>query len=50
MNRDVLHRTPEQNIEWLNSFFLLRWLDGVNRLPSALEYLEGERVTGAGEK
>jgi hypothetical protein len=30
MNRDVLNRTPGQNIEWLNSFFLLRWLDGVN--------------------
>jgi hypothetical protein len=30
MNRDVLNRTPEQNIEWLNSFFLLRRLDGVN--------------------
>jgi hypothetical protein len=30
MNRGVLNRTPEQNIEWLNLFFLLRWLDGVN--------------------
>ena len=41
MNRDVLNRRPEQNIEWLNSFFLLRWLDGVN------DYLPRWRISKA---
>jgi hypothetical protein len=41
MNRDVLNRTPEQNTEWLDSFFLLRWLDGVN------DYLPRWRISKA---